>query len=130
MFSRLPTLKKMALAASRLAGLILICAGIYSGCSNRSAKADLQAALNSKPSAHQAFDSEKINKAIQEFGSHRKAAFAVLEEAGNETNTFVQNGMTFDTNRFVRAAPLPMLNRPLAFSLAAKDDARRASIQA
>jgi hypothetical protein len=106
MFSRLPTLKNFAKAAGGLAGLILICAGLYSGCSNRSAKADLQAALNSRPGAHQAFDPDKIDKAIQEFGSHRKTAFVVLEEASNETNTIINAGSVIDTNRFVRAGAL------------------------
>ena len=94
----------VAAGTSKFAGLVLVCLCFCSCNSTRDASRHLQTTLSTPPSGHQAFDSGKINEAIQEFGNHREAAFAILKEASNKTNLFVENGRTIDTNKLTRMA--------------------------
>lgn len=106
MFSSLPTLKNLVLAVSGTSGFVLACVVLCSCGSSRSAAAHLQAALHTRPSGHQLFDSNQITNAVQEFGENREAAFTVLKAASNETNTLVNAGRIIDTNKFVRAGAI------------------------
>jgi hypothetical protein len=106
MFSSLPTLKNLVLAVSGTSGFALACVVLCSCGSSRGEAAHLQAALHTRPSGHQLFDSNQITNAVQEFGENREAAFTVLKAASNETNTLVNAGRIIDTNKFVRAGAL------------------------
>jgi hypothetical protein len=108
MFNRLPTLKNPATTASKFGGFVLACVFLCSCDSTRQSEMDLRTVLHTRPSSsHHLFDADQITNALFEFGGNDRAAFAILKEASNETNTFfVQDGRTFDTNRFVRAGAL------------------------
>ena len=94
------------LAVSGTSGFALACVVLCSCGSSRSAAAHLQAALHTRPSGHQLFDSNQITNAVQEFGENREAAFTVLKAASNETNTLVNAGRIIDANKFVRAGAI------------------------
>lgn len=85
-----------------LVGTILFC-----GCvKTRHAETNLRTALHTRPSGHTSFDSNQITNALLAFGGNHYAAFAILKEGSNETNTFIDAGRIIDTNRFVRAGAI------------------------
>lgn len=94
-------------AASSFASVFLSLIFLCSCDSIRSTKTNLQTTLHTRdPNSHRLFDASNIDKAIQEFGNNREAAFVVLKAASNETNMLVNAGRTIDINNFVRAGAI------------------------
>jgi|GEM_PF-3532111 hypothetical protein len=107
MFSRLPTLKSFALAASIFVSLVFVGGGVCSCSSTRHAETNLKTALHTRPGKnYRMFDADQITNALVEFDGNREVAFTVLKEASNETNMLVDAGRIIDTNNFVRAGAI------------------------